>query len=493
MIKVFLINDVEKDNFVKRLFFRIKSRFPFHYFMQFKINFVFAGIILLIMSCTTLGRTEKEKPEAYITAHNEAFNPKSSNQKYNMEVFDIGKSPANKKIIKDWTIVIKDSEDNGVFAYQSTGSLIPAFSWDGKSPSNEICKDGVYYAVLTLDYLFEKPFIASSKQFMIDTAPLSVNIRLSTDMFSPGLIGKKDDVTITQDNATKQADWSGFIYNSSGIKVKTYSWNGEIPETIVWDGRDNNNKILPDGEYYYQVTALDKVGNYFESERFDKANLDKFTNRVNIFTKNILVNIRADLESFNPKGGNPGYNHQTFDLISNLAKDITILNWKVDIINSKGNSIYKLTGNGEFKPNLEWNGKLNSRDYAPDDDYYALLSANFNSGSSSVGQTKIFSIDTIIPKIEITPMSDIFSPNGDNILDTYEITQKGSKESNWTETITNEDNKVIWTKTYSGYPVPDENWDGKDNAGNLQPNGLYKYKITGIDKAGNMAKAENFF
>jgi outer membrane protein OmpA-like peptidoglycan-associated protein/flagellar hook assembly protein FlgD len=448
-------------------------------------------VAAFLISCATVEK--KTGPDAFINPKLEAFNPKSSNSKYSRENFDIGMLVAKKIKIKNWNISIKNSSDQAVLISDNKGELKTSFEWGGKDSSGNYAPDGIYYAVLTINYDFGNPSIVKSKNFSIDTVSLSANVKMSTDVFTPGLGDKKDEVSIIQEKATKKADWSGCIYNEAGNKVKNFSWKNETPVTVVWDGKDDSGKMQADGNYYYQLTASDNVGNSFESEKFDKANLANYKNQVKIYTKGMLLNISTMHDSFNPKSTNTKYTKETFELRSNLSKDTKVVGWKIDVLNTKGETIFSVNEKGELKDAVDWNGNLSSGDLASDGDYYAVLTADLSSGSSSTAKTKLFSLDTIDPSIEIKPVSSIFSPNADGNLDTYDVLQKGSKESNWEATVTAADNTVVWTNIYTGFPNEKEIWYGKDNNGNVQANGIYKYKITGTDKAGNSVSKELTF
>jgi len=127
---------------------------------------------------------------------------------------------------------------------------------------------------------------------------------------------------------------------------------------------------------------------------------------------------------------------------------------------------------------------MDNKEKAPEGIYNANLKVSFET-IDSTSVTKKFEIDNTPPNVDITAVSPVFSPDADGYLDIFEILQKGSKEVEWQAKITDKDNKVLWESFYSGEPKQNESWNGKDQGGNTQNNGFYKYTILSTDKAGN--------
>lgn len=55
--------------------------------------------------------------------------------------------------------------------------------------------------------------------------------------------------------------WEIAIRNDDGEIVKTYSGIKEPPEEIIWDGKNDDNRVLPDGLYKVTLEAYDNYGN----------------------------------------------------------------------------------------------------------------------------------------------------------------------------------------------------------------------------------------
>jgi hypothetical protein len=95
----------------------------------------------------------------------------------------------------------------------------------------------------------------------------AVKIQVSPKAFSP--IGKYNWTTIK--TAVKQKDrikkWDITIRDKKGSFVKTYEGSGEPPDEILWEGRDENNKVMPDGIYKCMMKVVDVTENVYKSSQ----------------------------------------------------------------------------------------------------------------------------------------------------------------------------------------------------------------------------------
>lgn len=102
-------------------------------------------------------------------------------------------------------------------------------------------------------------------------------------------------------------------------------------------------------------------------------------------------------------------------------------------------------------------------------------------------------IDTVAPEVTLRPLSYIFSPNDDGNLDYLVIEQKikSGPHDTWNAAIKNSAGETILSYTWKGDGVPEKFiWDGRNNSGELSPDGLYYYTISSSDRAGNTTYGE---
>jgi flagellar hook assembly protein FlgD/outer membrane protein OmpA-like peptidoglycan-associated protein len=382
--------------------------------------------------------------------------------------------PINKGVVK-WQFDITNNNKT-VKTLKGEGMPPAGLTWDGKNDANAVSAEGDYKGKLTVFYENGNQPFGETPIFTIDVTSPKGDAKLSTNIFRPNGSGYADDVVITQTGTTEE-QWNGIITDENGKALKTYAWKGIPSKQFEWDGKDDNNRLLSDGQYYYQIASTDAAGNSFKSDK----------KPVKIFTQDTPVFITATYDSFNPQGDKN--KKQIFEINSKNIKENKVVSWEMAVKDEKGSTVYNIKKDTDLPKNLEWDGKNISGTLSKDGNFTAELSVKFQA-SASTSKTKQFSIDTQSPDVSVKPVSNVFSPNDDNILDNMEIKQNGSIEKQWQEKITSSDGTVMWDKFYSGKPVDKELWDGKDKNGNIQKNGTYKYLITATDDAGNTGKAE---
>jgi hypothetical protein len=92
------------------------------------------------------------------------------------------------------------------------------------------------------------------------------------------------------------------------------------------------------------------------------------------------------------------------------------------------------------------------------------------------------------PEVTVDVDRRLFTPNGDGDRDSIAISQSSSEQDLWTGTFTNADDEVVRTITWDG-SVEDFIWDGKDDAGEVLPDGFYTYTVSSQNEYGNIGSA----
>jgi outer membrane protein OmpA-like peptidoglycan-associated protein/flagellar hook assembly protein FlgD len=147
----------------------------------------------------------------------------------------------------------------------------------------------------------------------------------------------------------------------------------------------------------------------------------------------------------------------------------------------------------EVPPDFQWDGFRDSGDIAPDGSYSFTITAVDDSGNTAVSPAYTVVIDTAPPDIQIDPLSDtqrIFNPTAEGSKAVITFTPHGSKEEVWESGIYNTAGvKVRGFENESGTPAP-RVWNGRDDTGQIAPDGVYTYRISATDRAQNTASAE---
>jgi len=139
---------------------------------------------------------------------------------------------------------------------------------------------------------------------------------------------------------------------------------------------------------------------------------------------------------------------------------------------------------------IRWDGRSDTGSVVPDGTYTFKVEAwddNGNTGESPAGTVIV---DNTAPEITIQTPYLIFSPNGDGNKDTLSIEQKGSEELLWSASIVEASGLEIAAFAWeNSQPGPFE-WDGTNKEGILAADGVYSYRISATDRAGNSSAAK---
>ena len=184
-----------------------------------------------------------------------------------------------------------------------------------------------------------------------------------------------------------------------------------------------------------------------------------------------------------------------------------ISEWTLVILDSNNNPV-RTIGNKEKRPeeltvknffqglfskkegvtipeSILWNGILDSGEVAADGKYYYYVTATDDNGN--IGKTPLYEItvDNTEPSVKIVPPSESSKIFGGGGKPTLLIKQEGSVEKNWIGTISDISGTPVRTWTWENASPEDVEWDGKNDLGIAVPEGVYTYRLTAIDEAGN--------
>jgi outer membrane protein OmpA-like peptidoglycan-associated protein/flagellar hook assembly protein FlgD len=147
---------------------------------------------------------------------------------------------------------------------------------------------------------------------------------------------------------------------------------------------------------------------------------------------------------------------------------------------------------------LVWNGLTDAGSAAPDGRYFIVVSATDDNGNTSATERWAAVVDTLPPAVKSAGPAGgsdalIFSPDNDGNKDSFAITQEGSSEDLWKAEILDAAGAPVRVWKSSGASPSAVSWDGKNDAGQVVPDGVYAYRIAATDRAGNIgqAKVEN--
>ncbi len=153
--------------------------------------------------------------------------------------------------------------------------------------------------------------------------------------------------------------------------------------------------------------------------------------------------------------------------------------------------------------NLQWDGRDNDGNVVPDGDYIYQLFVDDDEGVTRRTPPQNITVDTTPPEIiSLDIPVRIFSPGVEGGRESIVIEQDGSSEVSWVGEIVNERGQTVRTVRFEN-PVQYDpatptrqnlandrrpqnwTWDGRNDDGEIVPDGEYSYVLTGRDRPGN--------
>jgi flagellar hook assembly protein FlgD/outer membrane protein OmpA-like peptidoglycan-associated protein len=369
--------------------------------------------------------------------------------------------------MEKWTLAVQDSAGKAKRIFTGSDQIPARMDFDGRDEAGTALPEGQYTAALSLSYANGHDPSAVSPPFVIDVTAPSAAASSDFTVFSPG--GARPQVTFTQSGA-KDAAWAGTVKDASGKAVFTAFWKDAPSPRLVFDGRGDDGKPLADGKYTYQLAGTDRAGNVGRSA------LVSFE----IDTTKVSLSLSTDLTWFSPNGDG------VKDVLRVLPSRVPsgLVSYELRLVNDKGVVVRRSAGKDAAPSEFAWDGLDDSKVKVPDGQYLAEMEALFRNGDRPVVRTAPFYIKTVPPSVTVAADTLLFSPAEGSAVTAVTIRQSSSAEDEWQGLIQDAAGKPMRGLTWQGKAV-DFTWDGKDNNGNVVPDGLYRYVVSSTDRAGN--------
>ena len=134
-----------------------------------------------------------------------------------------------------------------------------------------------------------------------------------------------------------------------------------------------------------------------------------------------------------------------------------------------------------------WNGVTDAGQTAADGTYFYYVTAADDNGN--VNKTPLYTVvvDNTQPEIELIQPSESAKTFGAGNKAEIAIKQSGSMEDLWLAEIVDNEGNVVRTFSWKNAAPETCIWDGKNNEGFAVGEGVYTYRISAADKAGNVS------
>ena len=377
--------------------------------------------------------------------------------------------PVSKGIVK-WSIGVKDKAGQVRRSFSGGASAPPLTTFDGKDDDGVLLPQGTYTATLAVTYSNGHNPNADSAPFTLDVTAPTATVTSDFTVFSPVGEGARNTLVFSQ-SVSKDAQWTGTVSDAAGTAVRSVKWSGRPDAKFVFDGHGDSGQLLADGAYTYTLSGIDKAGNSGKSGPV----------AFQIDTRATTVILSTDLPAFSPNADGV---KDTIKIIPSLKVNTDVVSYELRILDSANKVVRLFTAKATAPGQTIWDGSDNSGVKAPDGQYVAELEVVYANGSHPVARTSPFLLKTTAPTISVSTDYLMFAPTADSSLQSIVIHQTSSVENQWQGQIVDSTGKAVRTYTWDG-KAADFSWDGKDDNGNLVPDGTYKYVVSTTDIAGN--------
>ena len=376
--------------------------------------------------------------------------------------------------IESWEMTLQDESGTVQFHLSetekksSTSIRIPI-----AIPLDSSWADGTYQILLTAqDEKGNKS--TENYSFNLDSSPPNASVTIEQfglsrgSIFSPNGDGRRDLLSIFQ-TGSKEKEWVGIIMDSAGNQMRRYIWNDMAPSDIVWDGRNDQENLVSDGTYFYQLAATDEAGN--------SCTVDSGPLYVDRAPRMLRIELSGSALSTDPAS-----------IVSHISAHFSdfvetgLLEWTIQVVDSQG-LVYK-TWKGsrknldQFPDLISFNGLTDAKDYIPDGNYRFSVQMEYANGDILLQTSRFFTVQSQKPSGHVRASSNRLDySHQDGILLYHDL----SSDADWRGFITDTDKHIVKTFILGKTSEPIVRWQGDTDSGDLAARGTYYYFAEGVN------------
>lgn len=357
-------------------------------------------------------------PTAEVTAEYALFSPDGDGFK---DTLPITQATSREDL---WTGLIKDSSGKTVREYYWQGQG-GNFQWDGKDGDGNALPDGRYAYTLAAEDKAGNSTVTTPLAITLDSSPRAAYITAEKDGFAPTGNGVHDDIkfNILIPNTAGISRWEVAIesYTAAGTDsaaggrtVRTFTAE-VIPQSIVWDGKDDRGQIAADGNYRAKLTVEYLKGNRPIS----------FTSPFVVDTKAPAMDLRLSPLPFSPD--NDGVDDE-LHILPRLSDMTGVASWSMEIYDRTGALFKTFKGAGAPSEEIIWDGRGDRGDLVISAEDYTYAFQASDKWGNTAGTTGKIPVDVLviregnrlriqIASIQFAPDSPSLSEESQEIID----------------------------------------------------------------------------
>jgi flagellar hook assembly protein FlgD/outer membrane protein OmpA-like peptidoglycan-associated protein len=399
-------------------------------------------------------------PAAEIKAPYLVFSPNADGNKDTLPLELSGSAEVS------WKGAVVNSQGQEVLVREWQDQSPPSFEWDGKNAQGLLVPDGVYGFRLAATDPAGNSYAGRLDNILVSTLATPINITISDSYFSPNGDSVKDRVLfqLAVPVTTGIEKWSLSVVNQAGEARRTFAGTSNLPMEIVFDGRDDAGKVLPEGTYAGKLAVLYINGN---SPKADSPALV-------IDLTAPTASTSADLTIFSPDGDG---NKDTVAIFQETSQEQL---WQGTIESVDGQPWRAFSWRGVADARIQWDGRSDAGKLAPDGIYLYTLKATDRAGNFGESKRVRFELNTQATEVFLAADAEVFSPNADGVKDTLTVRPRlkvTEGVASYTLRILDKAGQAVRTLQGQNRAPQDFAWDGLDNRGRRVPDGDYTAEL----------------
>ena len=365
-----------------------------------------------------------------------------------------------------WEGAILDASGAAAVSFSWQSSAPPPLEWDGRGADGLLAPDGVYsYRIRSVDRAGN---VGSTRldNIVIDTQARPINISISDAHISPNGDGVKDTLEFALEVPVTRGieSWTLRVSGATGEVVRTISGGPSIPNRLLFDGTGDSGAVVLEGTYVGTLEVLYANGN--------KPTAQSPPLTIDVTPPSATVS--ADLSVFSPDGDGI---KDTITIYQESSEEVL---WRGVVEDRDGRAVRTYSWRGGVDPKLEWDGRGDDGQLAPDGIYFYTLSATDRAGNSGRSRRLSFEINTEETEVFLSADLSAFSPNADGIKDTITISPRlkvTQGVSSFEFRILDPSERVVRSFRGQNRAPQDFVWDGLDGQGRRLPDGAYRAEL----------------
>lgn len=404
----------------------------------------------------------------------------------------------DERYVTSWALEVRDEQGNLVrtienkeqrpenegfknivdrFLYREKGVEVPAtIVWDGRTEEGTPAPDGSYSFVLRSVDDNGNERTTEQLRVVVDNTPPAIEIEMPEAeddlVFSPNDDGNKDTIVIAQESSEEDL-WLVEILDTEDEAVFRREFTGAALAAFEWNGTDSQGVLVPDGVYTYRARATDRAENAGSA----------FLANIIVDTEPTPVGLTVDIGAFSPNGDGA---RDTVTLTPAIPVETGLRRHTWEVVDGTGSSVRTESGD-ELPATWIFDGRDDAGSVLAEGVYRVRLNLEYRNGNRPIAEAPALTLDLTPPSLTVRGETAVFSPNGDGNLDTVGFVHEAEEIPTWTGVITPAADPDEAIRSYQWAGRPDERliWDGRAPDGTLLPDGVYHYRVSGTDRAGN--------